>query len=254
MLRLLIGTGALLMLVGFGAAGLQYWQTQPETAAEVGEEEERVEAWLISRTGALVAQDKAQAFLQQDRFVPGRTVTVTRTARLEELLTEGEKLPDAPYLQVLADIRAPKIAQALCPILTDRIAQVCAVNSARVVEGSVNPALGTARFRIELVYRLKPDATELPDLAAHVLEEEAVTPDLTAADLSTAEAALAALVDWAASACAVEGEGVNCRLLRLEMDWAPGSVSAARAEIARLAPLPEGMFPAPPLGPTVPDG
>ena len=30
MLRVLIGTGALLMAVGFGAAGWQYWQSLPK--------------------------------------------------------------------------------------------------------------------------------------------------------------------------------------------------------------------------------
>ena len=33
MLRLLIGTGVLLMAVGFGAAGWQYWQSLPKVAA-----------------------------------------------------------------------------------------------------------------------------------------------------------------------------------------------------------------------------
>jgi hypothetical protein len=254
MLRLLIGTGILLVVVGFGAAGWQYWQGLPageasETAAEAEAPGQRTasQTWLISATGGLVPRDDVRAYLRQDRFVPSRTVTVTRTAPLGDLLAEGEKLPDPPYLQVLADIRAPRIGQALCPVLAERVAQTCAVNSARVVEGSVDPVRGTAQFRIELVYRLKPEAEDLPDLAANVLEDSYVTLDLSAAEGGTAEAALAAAVDAASAACTAEGVGQNCRILGLALDLSPDGTPAARARIAWLVPLPEGMFIAPPL-------
>ena len=252
MLRLLIGTGILLMALGFGAAGWQYWQglragDDAATAAEVPAGGPDRQDWLISATGTPVPRQDVQAYLDQDRFVRGRTVTVRRSARLEDLLAEGEKLPEVPYLQVLADIRAPRVAEPLCATLAERLAEACAINTARVVAGSVDPVLGTADFQIELVYRLKPEAEELPDLAAHVLEIAVVTPDLAGADVSSADAALAAAADAALAACGGEGIGLNCRVIDLTLDWHPGSVPTAQARIAWLSPLPEGMFTAPPL-------
>ncbi len=257
MLRLLIGTGVLLMLVGFGAAGWQYWQDNfasiavPAAETAVQETPAASQNWLISPTGNLVPQAEVRAYLAQERFVPGRVVTVTRTARLIDLLVEGEKLPETPYLQVFADIRAPMIAKALCPVVMERIALSCAAHSARVVEDSVDPLLKTARFRAELVYRLKPEEAELPDLAAHILETDNLLLDLSAdpAATTSAEAALAHAVDTAVQACATEGRGDMCRILGLSLDWAPDSPPSAQAKIAWLAPLPEGMFPAPPLEP-----
>jgi hypothetical protein len=189
MLRLLIGTGLLLMALGFGAAGWQYWQTLPQAEAATATEaapdnapdnasgqadEVRPEArpvrqsWLIAPTGGLVAQSDVRAYLAQDRFVPERTVEVTLQAPLAALISEGEKLPEPTFLQVLADIRAPKIAEGLCNRMRQTIAADCAVNAARALEDSVDAAAGTARFRVELVYRMNEDSIELPDLAAHV--------------------------------------------------------------------------------------
>ena len=59
MLRVLIGTGLLLMAVGFGAAGWQYWQTLPtaepaaaaETPLVAPEKAPLRQSWLISPTG-----------------------------------------------------------------------------------------------------------------------------------------------------------------------------------------------------------
>ena len=100
MLRLLIGTGVLLMAVGFGAAGWQYWQSLPKVAAvEVEAATPQVAAvvrqsWLISPSGGLIPQDEVRAYLAQERFVQGRTVRVQRQASLNALLAEGEKLPE----------------------------------------------------------------------------------------------------------------------------------------------------------------
>jgi hypothetical protein len=260
MLRFLIGTGALLMVVGFGAAGWQYWQGMP--AAEAAEVEEAppagtksVQRWMISPTGGLVPQETVRVYLTQDRFVPGRSVVVTRSARLSDLLLEGEKLPELPYLQVLADIRAPKIAENLCAALTASIALDCAVQQARVVEDSVDPAAGTASFHVELVFREKLDEAELPDLAAHVLQEQVVLVDLEpgAAGSESAEAALAAAAAAARAACQGEAVGQACRISNITVNWKPGQPVALRAGIAWLDPLPEGVFTAPPLEPA-PEG
>jgi len=256
MLRLLIGTGLLLMAVGFGAAGWQYWQGTQQKDGSVSARETGIrvlpETWLISPTGEVIPRGEIRAFLVQDRFVPERSVIVTRSARLDALLAEGEKLPDAPYLEVLADIRAPRLALALCPVLTERIAQSCAVNAARVVEGSVDPVSGTAEFQIELVYRLKSDSAELPDLADRVLGQEDLILDLSTVNTASPEAALAVAVEAATAACASSGSMQNCRITGLVLDWGPGREPFAQARIAWLAPLPKGMIAAPPL--TSPSG
>lgn len=263
MLRLLIGTGVLLMAIGFGAAGWQYWQTLPRGEVAAAEDPAPAagtpapsptiqrQSWLISASGGLVRQDDVRAYLAQERFAETRMVTVTRQARLAELLAEGETLPQPEYLQVLADIRAPKVAEGLCAVLVQSFATDCAVNAARVVEGSVDPVAGTARFRLELAYRL-PDTAELPDLAAHVLRDDtaALTLEAGAEGTASAEAALAMALSVGAEACAAQKEAQLCRVVQVMLDWAPDRPVQMRARIAWLAPLPKGMFTAPPLTPT----
>ncbi|MFN3281182.1 MAG: hypothetical protein ACK40I_05885 [Tabrizicola sp.] len=262
MLRLVIGTGVLLMALGFGAAGWQYWQGMPKTdAAQAAAEapEPRMpaaaasaprQAWLISPSGGLVPQDEVRAYLAQERFAERRTVTVTRQARLTDLLAEGETLPQPEYLQVLADIRAPEVAEGLCAVLVQALATDCALHAARVVEGSVDPVAGTAQFRLELVYRL-PDTADLPDLAAHVLQSDTASliVEPGAAGSESAEAALAAAITAATEACAMKADAQLCRVVQIALDWAPDQAVRARARIAWLAPLPKGMFTAPPLDP-----
>ncbi|NHB77527.1 hypothetical protein [Rhodobacter calidifons] len=269
MLRLLIGTGVLLMAIGFGAAGWQYWQSLPGAEVAVTEGPAPATAppapasgtaasavpvqrqgWLISASGGLVPQEDVRAYLAQERFAETRMVTVTRQARLSELLVEGETLPQPEYLQVLADIRAPKVADGLCAVLVQSFATHCAVNRARVVEGSVDPVAGTARFRLELAYRL-PDRAALPDLAAHVLRSDtaALMLEPGAEGTASAEAALAVALDLGAEACAARAEALLCRVVQVALDWAPDRPVQARARIAWLAPLPKGMFTAPPLTP-----
>lgn len=261
MLRVLIGLGLLLMAVGFGAAGWQYWQGQadPQAAAAPDSDPDAgaqaPQAWLASASGGVVARGDARAYLVQDPLVPGRAITIQRTARLEDLLLDGEKLPDPPYLEVLADIRAPQVAEGLCPLVTAALGGVCQVHAARVVAGSVNPVLGTARFRVELVYRQAPEAEPLPDLAAHVLEIRQADLDLgTAAPTgATVDAALAAALQASLDQCALEA-GIACRLLGLSLTWAADQAPRAEARIAWLAPLPEGMFIAPSLDAAPPEG
>jgi hypothetical protein len=272
MLRFLIGTGVLLMAVGFGAAGWQYWQSMPPVQAaamvaapgEAGASEPGAamaapaplrQFWLMSPTGGLVPQDDVRAYLLQERFAPTRTVLVTRQARLADLLAADESLPEADYLQVLADIRAPRVAEGLCEVLVQSVAADCAVNAARVVEGSVDPVAGTALFTLELAYRLPEADAGLPDLAAHVFRSEPVEVALDAEAEGTAsvEAALGAALAAVTEACAAETVGDLCRMQRLSLDWMPGQPVRARADIGWLDPLPEGMFVAPPLT-TAPGG
>lgn len=268
MLRVLVLLGVLLMAVGFGAAGWQYYQGLTPGAATSGTTDvaddpapppqpavEQRQTWLISPTGGLVPQDRVRSYLVQSRFVEDRTVLFTRSIRLSDLLAEGEKLPDTPYLQVLADIRAPKAADGLCAVLTASLAEECGLKQARVVEGSVDLVAGTATMAIELVFRQKSDGSELPDLAAHVLQSEAVRLDMEAGapGSESPEAALAAAVDFARTACTAEHVGQVCRVQRIVGVWLPGQPLSLRAEIAWLDPLPDGVFAAPPLDPA-PEG
>lgn len=248
--RLLIATGLLLMAVGFGTAGWKYVRhPSPRAVAELPPPPPGMprQGWLISPSGGLVPQDEALAYLRQDRFMPARTVTILRDARLAELLVQGEKLPDAPYLQVLADIRAPMLAGMLCKEMTTTLAADCAVNRARVEAGSVDPLQGTARFRIELVFRLKPEAEELPDLGTHVLTGARQTLDLDAGAEGTEspEAALAAALAQAQAAC--PEDALFCRIQRLAVDWSEEAPVSLTAEVAWLAPLPKGVIALPPL-------
>ncbi len=259
MLRILIGSGLLLMTVGFGAAGWQYWQTLPKAApaqdaaapAGAAPVVATRQSWLISPTGGLVPQGEVNAYLAQDRFVPERVLRVEREATLTDLLAEGEQLPEPAFLQVLADIRAPKVADGLCQVLLDSLAQDCAVSAGRVVAGSVDPVAGTARFTLDLVYRLKEPGEELPDLATHVLRSDLVMLEVEpGADGSASpDAALQALIETVAAACAGESVGQACRPMRMDIDWVPGQPVRAQAGIAWLDPLPKGMFTATPLDP-----
>lgn len=256
MLRLLIGTGAILMLVGFGAAGWQYWQGIPvegasssttQDSASLGPERE---VRLATATGAIAPEADSRAFLVQDRLVPERVVRISTTASLANLLLPGEKLPAAPYLQVLADIRAPLLAQDLCPILTETLARNCLVDRARVIPGSVDPLRGEARFELTLAYRQNLDAADLPDLAAHVLLTDVVSPDLAAILVPAGiEAVLAGTVAASLAVCAAKEVAPTCRVIGVTVDLTSGSSRQAQARIAWLAPLPEGMFIAPPISP-----
>ncbi|NJM83948.1 MAG: hypothetical protein HC844_17205 [Tabrizicola sp.] len=263
MLRLLIGLGVLMMLAGFGAAGWQFVQSrqpgEPDAvvAADAGQGDAAAQArkseqtWLISPTGGLVPQREALAYLSQDRFVEGRTIEVTRTALLTDLLLDGEKLPDAPYLEVLADIRAPIIAEKTCAILIERLAAECALNSARVVEGSVDAVGERARFRIQLVYRLKETDAAIPDPAVHALNTERleIAVDQQSDIAASAEDFLRLAIDSALQSC-TEGKkaGLGCRVTQMDVTWYETGVGAARAEIGWLAPLPKGIIPVKPLG------
>ena len=259
MLRVLIGTGVLLMAGGFGAAGWQYWQSLPKAepndiaSAPAGPAPvvPARQSWLISPTGGLIPQAEVRAYLAQERFVPERVLRMERQAKLTDLLAEGEQLPEPAFLQVLADIRAPKVAEGLCQVLLDSVASDCAVNSGRVVADSVDPVAGTAHFTLELVYPLKDPGEELPDLAAQVLRSALVSLEVPAGAEGSAspDAALRALLESVAAACTGEGMGEICRPTRLNIDWVPGRPVMGRAEIAWLDPLPNGMFVAPPLLP-----
>lgn len=258
LLKVVIGLGALIMLAVFSAAGLQSRQPPPasEAEAEAAVQEsvttvgEPGQDWLISSAGSLVPRDEALAFLEQTRFVAGRTVVITLKARLTDLLIDGEKLPEEPYLQVLADIRAPKVATGACSALQEVLAAECALHSARVVDSSVDPAQGTAAFRIELAYTLKPSAESLPDLAARAFAADDLSLGFEAGTegAGTVGDLIRSAVSAAGQACAAQKRSDACRVMRMDLQWEGDGAGAARVVIGSLKPLPKGMFPAPPLG------
>ena len=255
MLRLLIGSGLLLMAVGFGAAGVQYWRGLPADTSSPDTSDAgtaALQTWLVTPTGALVSRDDLRAYLTQDRFVPGRMATVVLTAPLTSLLAEGESLPATPFLQVFADIRAPMLAGELCPVLRTAFTQGCAVHSARVVDGSVDVARGTARFEVELAYRQAPEPEALPDLATHVFASRTIDWQAEAGspEAATADTALAAVAQAGLAACTVAETAPACRIMALTLDWAPGIAATGQARVGWLAPIPDGMIIAPSLTPT----
>lgn len=257
MLKVLITFGVLLMLAGFGMAGWQYLQSgqpvvaaTPTIATQPPAKPAVIPTWLISPTGSPVSRADLRAYLVQDRFVDSRTVTITRTAALNDLLQTGEKLPDAAYLEVLSDIRAPVVAGQACDVLLATLAAECAVNSARVVPGSVDPTTGKAQFKLELVYRLKPAEAELPDLAKHALSTQSlnIVIDPASGRADSVDTLLAASAEAALAACAEATRQKACRVLRLDLIWRGKGIGVARAEVGWLIPLPAGMFPVAPLG------
>lgn len=256
MLRVLIVSGLLLMTVGFGAAGWQYWTSlqQPAPVAATPDPaptEQSATVWLVSDTGAVIPKDIGRIYLEQDRLVPGRSLVVTRTAPLSALLGEGETLPETDYLEVMADIRAPRLAEGICPVLAAGRVADCAMNSARVVPGSVDPAAGTARFRLEFAYRLRPEEADMPDPTTRVYRSRTLvwSPATDAPPPPDLAGALAALAAAADEACLAEEVGDICRIVGLELDWMGPTRMTGEVAIAWLDAFPEGMQSAPSLTP-----
>lgn len=248
MLRALIIAGLSLMLIGFGAAGWQYWRgmaaRDPVAAVDPEAADDMAGApqdWLISPTGGSAPRADVRAYLVQGRAVPERSLQVTMTASLADLLVEGETLPDPVYLEVMADIRAPVLAEGLCPVLSTAFAEKCAVASARVVPGTVDALRGTARFRVELYFDVKSDPAELPDLAQQVFETWDIALAPIAGNPGSAREALKALTDQAAAACAAAETGQSCRVLRMTLDFDPTGASSGQVSLGAIRPLPETL-------------
>ena len=249
LLRFVLFLGVMLVLLAGGAAGWQYWQGLPQAAAvpappaaaPVGQE------WLIAPDGGLVPRAAAQVFLQQERLVEPRRATLTLRAPLAALLAPGEALPAPVYQAAFAAIRAQALADPLCRTLTDSLAARCALIRADLVPDSLDPAAGTATFRLALAFSLKPDAAPLPDLGQSVLHSDAVALDSGKGDLAaeTAETALAEVLVAARADCAARG--ATCRTASLMLDWQGPGQATARVGQDWLGPLPKGMYPAPPL-------
>lgn len=209
------------------------------------------DAWLISPTGGLVSSADVQDYLMQERLTASRALAVTLVAPLDDLLVEGEALPDPIYLEVMADIRAPVLAERLCPVLSQGLAERCAVAAAHVEKGSLDLSSSTAAFRLNIRYSQASDPDALPDLARYVFETRTIDlqPDAEGLPTSSVEAALQALLAAASAACLAEDAGQACRVMRLTLDYAPGRAPTGQAVIGSLYPLSETMRIAPELIP-----
>jgi hypothetical protein len=267
LLRVVLFLGVALVVLAGGAVGWSYWQSLPQQVAAVEAPNPQTAApriagqappatvaapaqnWLIDRSGGLVSRDTAQAFLRQDRFVEDRQMVVTFRAPLDRLLSPGEVLPAAVFHEALADVRAPALADGLCAPLLDGFANGCALHAARLVDGSYDPETVSARFQIELVFTLKPEVQPMPDPAAHVLQRNSTDAEIIiAGDIPTVDQLMRDAVTLAMQSCAQKtAAGLFCRIGKVELDW--NSPDLARVEVERgwLAPLPTGMYPAPPL-------
>lgn len=209
------------------------------------------EVWLISPTGGPVASMDVHDYLMQDRPTTNRALTLTLLAPLADLLAEGEDLPDPIYLEIMADVRAPILAEGLCPVLVAGLAERCSVAIAKVEKGSIDALRGTAIFQLKLRFSLATDPDDLPDLARHVLETRIVelAPAGEGGMPASVELALQSLLMTAEAACSAEDAGQACRVLRLSLDYAPGRPARGRAVIGSLYPLPETIRTAPELIP-----
>lgn len=279
LVRIVLFLGLSLILFAGGAVGWQYWQglaggdtaaappatpapaTSGDPAATSGApvlgligQIEPVSApaqnWLISPGGELVDCRSLRQWLRQDSLVEGREIHLSFTAPMADLLSPGEALPAPVYRQVFADIRAPVLARGLCEIVVkDGSVAACAFHSARVPDGGVSEDGATVEVSVSLAYALTAEAEPLPDLAAHVLHEDYLYlpgsgPEAFSA--ATPQELVAVALAELPKACPQEAAS-HCRLLGMNLRWkGPGNVDAT-GRIAWLAPMPQGMYPAPPL-------
>lgn len=216
-------------------AGL-VWQAPPAGVPQPAQ------GWLISPGGGLVPGRDVAAILRQGRFVEGRRAELALVLPVAALLAPGEAPPDPVFAQVFADIRAPLVALDLCRPLLETFAAGCRLALARA--NGYDAQTGTATFRIVLEFTQKPTAVPLPDLSQSALYQDATWDEVSG---ETPRDALQAAAERAVTLCATaEGAGRACRLTGLSLQW---QARQARAQIAYgwFAPLPQGMFPAPPL-------
>ena len=255
-MRQILIIGVLLMaLSGLGMATWRLW-ADPGTVSIGASDpgwmlEGSSQGWLISATGGPVPVAEARAYLDHEDLIPERALAVSLVAPLSDLLVEGETMPDPAYFEVMADVRAPVLAERLCPMLAASLGARCAISAAEVVKGSVNVVSSTAAFRLEISYSQKLNPDELPDLARFFFATRTVelAGGEPVATGDRVEPALTALLDAAHAACAAEDAGQACRVLRLSLNFAPGRPAAGQAVIGGLFPLPRSMRPAPELIP-----
>jgi hypothetical protein len=259
LVRIVLVLGVGLILFSGGAMGWQYWKQMQPAVAEAPADgavpglvagalptagTAPVQTWLISPGGGLVDRPMVAAFLRQDRYEQGRVAHLVIRAPLATLLSPGEQLPAEAYRQVFADIRATLLARDLCQPMLDAWASGCALAHARA--DGYDPATGTAAFHLTLAFAQKPGPLPLPDLSSHALHTgHPADADLPA---DSVMALWSALVNAARADCAAhEAAGQPCRITGLDLVWTGPGDTRAIWQAGWLAPLPKGMYPAPPL-------
>jgi hypothetical protein len=90
----------------------------------------------------------------------------------------------------------------------------------------------------------------MPDLGSHVLQTDTAKLDAQIAPegAATVEAFLASTAEVAVSTCLAQAvQFAFCRVASIQLDWVSPKEAAARITHGLLKPLPQGMYPAPPL-------
>ncbi len=206
--------------------------------------------WLISAGGGLVPREDVRNFLAQHKFDETRGLRFQFRAPLSALLSEGEVLPDHVFAEAFAEVRAMAIATRLCEPLLQAWAQGCAVTSAELVDESYERVTQTAEFLVNVVYTLKPEAKPLPDLGTRSFRSDYVRFDQDDAfvNAATPETLLASAIETATLSCRVLiADDQPCRVMQMSLIWENAEKAAGHVEIGVLGPLPQGVFPAPPL-------
>jgi hypothetical protein len=262
-LRIVVFLGVGLVLLGFGAAGWQYWQSLPQADAVVVVEEPEDESaappaevaaapsedivepgqkWLISEGGGLVPRRDARAYLQQSKFVKDRTLVFRLRLPLTSLLSDGEALPADPYREAFAEVRAAVAAAGVCDSLQAAWVRDCALVSADLQDGSYDPESQTATFRVELAFTLKAGAEPLPDLGTRAFSKDVWEVQLP--EKESPQKLLEAAIEDVAFACS---QAAGCRVMSMNLTWESPKQANGTITFGALMPLPKGVFPAPPL-------
>lgn len=265
LIRIVLFLGIALVLLAGGAAGYQYAQANGITlatlvasdapVAEAAPEAAPAEAkppeqnWLITPGGGLVDRATVAAYLWQDRLAERRVARLSLRAPLTDLLSPGEALPGPAYLVAFADIRAQVLADKVCAGLTEGFATRCEMVSAAVDGESLDAAAGTARFEIAVAYAQAVDAQPLPDLSTVVLREDYLMLQIDESGGRVEDAALlsAALTQAQAECGPASPDRLQCRILAVSAGRDDAGIAQAQVYIAWLAPMPPGLYPAPPL-------
>ena len=268
LVRIVLFLGIALVLLAGGAAGVQYAQSNgitlttlldsgsaeaEETPTAAGAEPAPppapVQNWLITPGGGLVDRATVAAYLGQDRLAERRIARLSLRAPLADLLSPGEALPGPAYLVAFADIRAQVLADKVCASLTGGFAARCEMVSAAVDGDSLDAAAGTARFEIAVAYAQALDAQPLPDLSTVVLREDYLMLQIDESGGRVSDAALlsAALIQAQAECGAATPDRLQCRILAVSAGRDASGIAQAQVYIAWLAPMPPGLYPAPPL-------
>ena len=89
----------------------------------------------------------------------------------------------------------------------------------------------------------------MPDLAAHVLQRDRTNAEINiVGDAPTVDDLMRDAATLAGQTCAQKAaSGLFCRIGKIKLDWVSAELAQVEVDHGWLAPLPPGMYPAPPL-------